>query len=533
MTVHSAATAIDYINQIQQKNLKTAAIRHNMTKPGSGTFMDWIVQETKDLQALSDTQPSDQLLNDDATKERFQQYYEVFIHLEKTFNPIAPPSQFGTTLTKKIVKEISTDAKFVTQFLDMVSLDKRQDFEKLVYSAIPRQVQNNNDAKGLRDFLADLPPNVLSPSTMDAMDAFFQTLDKVEMSTRFEILARVDAYIRSGWARHDLESDSPSTAPLRDALFELSGQKKKNPQTLHDARLALFTRFDQLFRIMKIKDGMAIDQGVFSVQPDYKAPSDNILPACMRTAQGGTVDVVIQQCGNTNEWLWSIVTATYGAEQLSAEGEQTERHYQASQNIVFEYGDTYKKLSNQQVDVSLVYPALVNAQKKSCKFSQAVGASNLVIRQSINDLIPLAMVSNCADPSSMRQFRMTCIGAPSNHDLEHPDADARAKVASEQIITALSSILSSAPDAKLVMRSKMDESIRIASQLLASHDENPYLLASAPIDMWLGQFETFKQQVTSGDFNSLKQLKSNLRAFQGYQQEYQDKSHAQISPSLS
>ena len=90
MTVHSAATAIDYINQIQQKNLKTAAIRHNMTKPGSGTFMDWIVQETKDLQALSDTQPSDQLLNDDATKERFQQYYEVFIHLEKTFNPIAP-----------------------------------------------------------------------------------------------------------------------------------------------------------------------------------------------------------------------------------------------------------------------------------------------------------------------------------------------------------------------------------------------------------------------------------------------------------
>ncbi len=533
MTVHSAATAIDYINQIQQKNLKTAAIRHNMTKSGSGTFMDWIVQETKDLQALSDTQPSDQLLNDDATKERFQQYYEVFIHLEKTFNPIAPPSQFGTTLTKKIVKEISTDAKFVTQFLDMVSLDKRQDFEKLVYSAIPRQVQNNNDAKGLRDFLADLPPNVLSPSTMDAMDAFFQTLDKVEMSTRFEILARVDAYIRSGWARHDLESDSPSTAPLRDALFELSGQNKKNPQTLHDARLALFTRFDQLFRMMKIKDGMAIDQGVFAVQPDYKEPSNNILPACMRTAQGGTVDVVIQQCGNTNQWLWSIVTATYSADHLAAEGEQTERHYQASQNIVFEYGDTYKKLNNQDVEISLVYPALINAQKKSCKFSQAVGGSNLVIQQSLNDLVALTMISNCAEPAKMRQFRMTCIGAPVNHALEHSDVDVRARVASEQIITALSSILSSAPEAKLVMRSKMDEAMKIAGQLLASHDENIYLLENAPVDQWLSQFETFKQQITSGDFNNLRQLRMTLIGYKTLQEEHLEKTHAQISPSLS
>lgn len=531
--IESMSDALNFLKDLHQKELKPASIRKNLTNVKDGSFMQWLKQETQELKSLSNMHGPDHILNKPELKNRFQSYYELFITVEDTFNSIsiAGNEHFGTTLSKNIVKEINAHPQFVGSFLDIVSLDKRRQFEALLYSTIPEKVETNQDSIGIRDVLANLPSSMLSPASMELMDSFLHTLEKTELSRRFEMMARVDAYIRSGWARNDLESESFDGRELRNALNSLaySENTPNNKINIDAAREALFTRFDQLFHVIQIKDGMAIHKGIFAIQPGYskKRRSRDGLPLCMQKADTGTVDIAIQECNKPDKWLWSTVTSTLNAEQLSVEGEQVTRHTAASKNMVFEYNNGYKKMKTQDVQFSLVYAALLNANSKPTKMTKNIGADkDAALMESVNDLVPLTMMTNKKDTTWVENYRLVCVGGPSNPQLETDTKPEKHQPHVARIlIKALTGLLNgNVENGKLTIRSKYDLALSYCAQLLTSHGKNPDLLDKAPTQNWLAQIQRLHLSTEQGNFHSLQRLQDTIEAL-----EYRQLKHLQQS----
>ena len=529
-TISSAQEARAFIENLEQKQLKAPSIRQNLTQTKPGSFMDWLQQETVELQRIAQKETPDKVLATPQLRERFEAYYEIFMTVEKSFNgvDIAGNKAFGTTMSQGLVKKLAASPQFATQFLDIVSLDKRQQFEALVYSAIPDRVAKGQDALGLRDILSNLPPSMLSPANVELMDAFLQTLEKTEVSRRFEMMARIDAYIRSGHARNDLESDSEDGKALRQSLKGMTYTPGTTPDIikLKAAREALFNRFDELFHVVQIKNDMAIDKGIFTIQPDYKTNrrDKNGMPACMQTASAGTVDVAILKHGEPGKWLWTTVTATLNHEHISVEGEQTTRHHRASKNMVFENGDKYSELKNQSVEMTLLYAAQINVNSKASKIAKNIGAdTDSKLLQAVNDLVPLTMMSNKKDTSTVEEFRLVCAGAPANPRLETDiGVDTHAAVSADIIITALNGLLAAeVQQGKLTIRSKFDESLKFCAQLINAYDGNTELLDKAPAKAWRGLIEQMYLSTEQGDFHGLKAVRSAVQGLQLRQMEYQ------------
>ena len=527
--ISSAQEAHVFIDHLAKKGLKAPTLRQHLTQVKPGSFMEWLQQETMALQRIAQKETPEKVLATPALKERFETYYELFMTVEKSFNglDVAGNKTFGTTLSQGLVKKLADSPQFANQFLDVVSLDKRQQFEALVYSAIPDRVAKNQDALGLRDILSSLPPSMLSPANVDLMDVFLQTLEKTEVSRRFEMMARIDAYIRSGHARNDLESESEDGAALRQALSGMTYSPGVPPDIIKvkAAREALFTRFDELFHIVQIKEGMAIDKGVFAIQPDYHTNrrDKNGMPACMQTAAAGTVDVAILKHPANGEWCWTTVTASKNHEHISVEGEQTTRHHKASQNMVFEYNGGYKELKNQSVEMTLMYPAQINVNAKASKMAKAIGAdTDAPLLQAINDLIPLTMMSNKKDTSFVESFRLVTVGAPTNPRLETEIApDTHPQVAADAIITALNGLLNTElQQGKLTIRSRFDESLKYCAQLLNAYNKNELLLKHAPAIQWEALIEQMHLSTEQGDYHGLSTLQSAVQGLQLRQQRY-------------
>lgn len=539
-TITSAQEAQAFIESLEQKQLKAPTIRQHLTQTKPGSFMDWLQQETVELQRIAHKETPDKVLSTPHLKERFDAYYEIFMTVEKSFNglDIAGNKTFGTTLSQGLVKKLAASPQFANQFLDIVSLDKRHQFEALVYSAIPDRVTKGQDALGLRDILSNLPPSMLSPANVDLMDAFLQTLEKTEVSRRFEMMARIDAYIRSGHARNDLESDSEDGKALRQSLKGMTYTPGTTPDIvkLKAAREALFNRFDDLFHVVQIKDNMAIDKGSFAAQPGYKKTrrEKNGLPACMQTASAGTVDVAILKCGEPGKWLWTTVTATLNHEHISVEGEQTTRHHRASKNMVFEHGTGYHPLKNQSVEMTLMYAAQINVNAKASKIAKNIGAdTDTNLMQAINDLVPLTMMSNKKDTSTVEEFRLVCAGAPTNPLLETEiSADNHAAVSADIIITALNGLLAAeVQQGKLTIRSKFDESLKFCAQLINAYKANTELLDKAPTETWCGLIEQMYMSTEQGNFHGLQNVHAAIEALQARQIKHQSKKNAEVNAS--
>lgn len=539
LAITSAQEAQDFIEVLEKKQLKAPSIRQNLTQERPGSFMSWLQQETLDLQRLAQKETPEKILATPPLRERFEAYYETFITVEKLFNglDIAGNKQFGTTLSQSLVKKLAASPQFATQFLDIVSLDKRQQFEALVYSAIPDRVAKGQDALGLRDILSNLPPSMLSPANVDLMDAFLQTLEKTEVSRRFEMMARIDAYIRSGHARNDLESDSEDGLALRQSLKGMTYTPGTPPDVikLKAAREALFNRFDELFHVVQIKNEMAIDKGIFTLQPDYKKNrrDKNGMPACMQTAGPGTVDVAILKHGEPGKWLWTTVTATLNHEHISVEGEQVTRHHKASQKMVWENGDKLSPLPGKQnVEMTLLYAAQINVNSKASKIAKNIGAdTNPHLLQAINDLVPLTMMSNKKDTSTAEEFRLVCAGAPANSLLETANTpEAYSAASADIIITALNGLLGAeVQNGKLTIRSKLDESLKFCAQLLNANNTNVELLDKAPAEKWAGLIEHMYLSTEQGNFHGLKTVQSAVEALQFRQMKNAQKKAAHAS----
>lgn len=524
MPIRSASDALVHL-QATMQDKSPALIREALTNPKS-EFLEWVQQESKELRDIVE-KTLDHVLTEQSPRVRFQDFYNLFLAMEEMGNALTDTRDFGTALSKHILTAQGVDKDTMEQFLDVVNLDKRQQFESSVVRAIPSQLSQHDDASGLRHFVSGLSVAQLSPSTKESMDILVDALNQVETSTRYEILARVDAYIRSGWARNDLESDDPSGASLREAFARLKevGDTTKDNPAVAPTILALFSRFDHLFHKVVVQNGKAIDYGNFANQPGYKSPSFKTSPDCLKRAGKGLVDVAILCHNKPNEWITTLVTSAKSPDWIGREGEQHARHI-AALKADWYYVDPKRNpkeaprpLPPQTVRPGIAYGAIINTNSRSKLLQQLKLSPLSPTVQSINDLPLLFMLSNRKDYTESETLDITCMGALPNMDLVGSlDTDEYPRKVAEQVITAVSGLLQASVDT-LVAASDLANSIGLATNVMALHQDNEHLIQNAPVKEWRQTVNALNLKLTSGDFAPIRQLNMAITALQCLQME--------------
>ena len=162
MPIRSASDALVHL-QATMQDKSPALIREALTNPKS-EFLEWVQQESKELRDIVE-KTLDHVLTEQSPRVRFQDFYNLFLAMEEMGNALTDTRDFGTALSKHILTAQGVDKDTMEQFLDVVNLDKRQQFESSVVRAIPSQLSLHDDDSGVRHFVSGLSVAQLSPST--------------------------------------------------------------------------------------------------------------------------------------------------------------------------------------------------------------------------------------------------------------------------------------------------------------------------------------------------------------------------------
>lgn len=492
--------AIDFLERLAHIDMSGAMYTSRLLGDRSA-FAKYVKHETQELSNLTNGKTIPQVVQNTKLRQRIYEYYDLFLRIEDLFadrQDLPGKGQFGKILCKKLLTKISVSREFAQEFLGVVNLKNRQRFEHFVTTHLNEAVTNQTEDLGLKDVLATTSDNILSPTNSSLIDTFLHAINKIETSRRYEILARVDAYIRSGWARHDFEKDPPSE--LKKAMEELKIRKEttgpdslQTRQALAKASSELFYRFDEVFRIVKVNAGKAVDYGVFSIQEGYQRVGN---PKSLDTASTGLIDVAITDQKNPKKWYFSLVTSTLSAEHLDVESNQLFRHREAVRNIVFQNGDVLQPIQVDQIDFSVVYPSMINTSNginAKNKFAQQMGItkSGDPMEQYLNALVPLTLMSNTNDLKNTKDLRLLAVGnkqAPifqfSCTDDEHIEY---ASNAMKEVIPTVIQALKS--QSNVPLRSKLSTVIQMCTKIMNQFAKEPAFLQDVDVNTWADEFE--------------------------------------------
>ena len=100
MPIHTSADALAYL-QTHLTDKSPVRIREGLTHPES-EFLAWVKQESQELRAIVE-KTLDHVLTDPSPRQRFQEFYDVFLALEQQGNDLSDTHDCGTALSRHIL----------------------------------------------------------------------------------------------------------------------------------------------------------------------------------------------------------------------------------------------------------------------------------------------------------------------------------------------------------------------------------------------------------------------------------------------
>ncbi len=266
--------------------------------------------------------------------DQVQALEDFFIELESTLNNVkfkkAASGVIGTEIKERLIRRLFKDEQDIQFYCGLTNYLEYQDFHSKLLKAI---IQGNSQ-DGMRTMMEDLgaPSRAIPKNTPEAL--LMKLMQGVQDSAKFEMYARVDSYLRSEWAEHDLKSNDPVSTKLRTAIAEWEACPPTSHQYgdhLRKALHVLYERFDQVFEVVKVQKGdpKHADETKHETHlsflgklKDNKNPNNELPFECMAIAARSTFDVAIRHRQDPNHILVSLASSNSSEIGLFNEGEQ-------------------------------------------------------------------------------------------------------------------------------------------------------------------------------------------------------------------
>lgn len=244
-----------------------------------------------------------------------------------------PTTTFGSDLKKNWMKTVFTDAddvRCICELTDATVYQNEQD-------RIVKTVSTASRTDGAKYMLAQTRVSLANASQGPAHQ-LLHVMNELSNAARYELLSKVDLYIRSGHAQNDLTTPNKATKELRDKFAAL----EKKPVgsvgysgVLTAACQALYSRFDELFQSVFVKadksgSGKVIATNHGSLGSTRKDNDDGF--ACERTAYSGYIDSVIYSVDKKTVYA-GLVTANDKSLNMVSQGEQLAKQLAGLQGL--------------------------------------------------------------------------------------------------------------------------------------------------------------------------------------------------------
>lgn len=234
---------------------------------------------------------------------------------------------FGTDIKKSWMKTIfkdSTDVRAICELTDASAHQHEQD-------RVVKAVRSASPVDGAKALLAESRVALAAPSTGPERQ-LMHVMNDLSNAARYELLSKVDLYIRSGHAAKDLTSKNKETQALRQAFSALDKMSVGDlgyTDALTTASKALYARFDALFLAMFVqleKSGKHVvkNYGPIGIHEKTLATKRKEIFqgfACERLAPSGYIDSVIMSVDGKT-FFAGLATANDKALNLVSQGEQ-------------------------------------------------------------------------------------------------------------------------------------------------------------------------------------------------------------------
>ena len=226
---------------------------------------------------------------------------------DKQFGNATNPGDYGTDIKRHWMTALFAndpyDIRTVCDITD--STAHQEEAAKIVHT-----VRTAHPADGARQLLAEAKVR-LSSTSKGVQSALLDVMEELSNASRYEMLAKVDLYIRSGHAEHDLkDGGNPDATELRAAIAEfqrLSPADMEYATQLDNANTALLERFRHVFldisiRINKSNDTITVKNHGTLAQAerasDGTAPTGHV-DAAILNVDGKTLHAAVVSSNQT------------------------------------------------------------------------------------------------------------------------------------------------------------------------------------------------------------------------------------------
>lgn len=246
---------------------------------------------------------------------------------------------FGTDIKKSWMKTIFKDAADVRSICELTDAGAYQNEQGRVVKAV-RTASPTNGAKVL---LAESRVAITTPATGPERQ-LMHVMNDLSNAARYELLSKVDLYIRSGHAANDLSSKNKDTQVLRQTfsvLGKISVGDIGYTDALTNASKALYARFDALFLAVSVRPDNA-GKNIAKVHGSLADNEERLSEkrngdwdgfACERLAPAGYVDSVIM--GVDGKTIYAgLATANDKTLNLVNQGEQLGKQLLGLQSLL-------------------------------------------------------------------------------------------------------------------------------------------------------------------------------------------------------
>lgn len=310
-----------------------------------------------------------------------------------------PAPTFGSDLKKNWMKTVFTDAddvRCICELTDATRFQSEQD-------QIVKTVSTASSKDGAKHMLAQSRVSLANASQGPAHQ-LLHVMNELSNAARYELLSKVDLYIRSGHAQNDLTTTNKATKGLRAAFAILTKKPAGSlghSEALNSACHALYGRFDELFQSVFVKadksgSGKVIATNHGSLAAARKDNDEGF--ACERVAASGYIDSVIYSVDKKTVYA-GLVTANDKSLNMVSQGEQLAKQLAGLQGLA---------TKDQTVDVTSIIRATHHSdvvRKNSAReefFNQlSVSPTNTGFVQCLDKMQALTVL--CALPNATQR----------------------------------------------------------------------------------------------------------------------------------
>ena len=451
-------------------------------------------------------------------------FRHFFLDAERSLNDKvfknAKNDGYGSTIKRYWANEIFKNDPFdVRAICDITDAAAHQEESAKILHAINSASADD----GASQLLAELKVRLASPGK-GMHSAVLSVIEQLSNAERYEMLAKVDLYIRSGRADHDLDPGNKNTKTLRAALQNFI-IKSNNPDksgysaAVQKAQEELLTQFGRVFLDIPIKQDKTT--GEPRVPDGSVTTLANVNRPVEMTAPSQRVDAAIW--GTDGKTLFaSVVSSDQRMSNMTQQGQQLAQYTDA----LYEYAAR----SGKALDMTVVVRAQ-NPDQPPKKGSDRESFYNQIgvdfndfqdkkFLSHLDKLQILAVLTAYRNVSNRENTRFCMVGKKLDWDSKLYKGEQFAA----QAMTTVSAILEklSHPDLRLLAQSKdshqINQVVSGLTQIINVLKNNPVLQASHAQLQLLGTTLQQKVEVASSSRNvatgPFENLANTLRLIQ-------------------